>query len=64
MFSLIVNDFKINLDHFKKTDMENVGYESNYAYFWKVSETVLSKIESKSYVVIWKINLGVICLTL
>ena len=28
--------------------MENVGRESN-AYFWKVSETVLSKIEGKSY---------------
>ena len=46
--SLTVNDFKINLEHFKKTNMENVGSESN-AYFWKVSETVLSKIEGKSY---------------
>ena len=46
--SLTVKDFKINLEHFKKTNMENVGRESN-AYFWKVSETVLSKIEGKSY---------------
>ena len=46
--SLTVKDFKINLEHFKKTNMENVGVESN-AYFWKVSETVLSKIEGKSY---------------
>ena len=44
--SLTVKDFKINLEHFKKTNMENVGRESN---FWKVSETVLSKIEGKSY---------------
>ena len=36
--SLTIKDFKINLEHFKKTNMENVGRESN-AYFWKVSET-------------------------
>ena len=46
--SLTVKDFKINLEHFKTKNMGNVGRESN-AYFWKVSETVLSKIEGKSY---------------
>ena len=46
--SMSVNDFKINLEHFKKTNMENVGCESS-AYYWNVSKTVLSKIEGKSY---------------
>ena len=43
-----VNDFKINLEDFKKSNIQNIGCEIS-AYYWKVSETVLSKIEGKSY---------------
>ena len=47
--SMPVNDLKINLENFKRTNMENVGCESRACY-WNVSKPVLSKIEQKSYV--------------
>ena len=43
-----VKDFKINLECFKKANIANVGSE-NDAYFWKVSSTVISKIENSHY---------------
>ena len=43
-----VNDFKTNLDGFKRDNMEDIGYE-NKTYFWRVSSIVLSKIEGAGY---------------
>ena len=43
-----VKDFKINLECFKKANIADVGSE-NDAYFWKVSSTVISKIENSHY---------------
>ena len=44
-----VKDFKINLERFKKENMEDIGSE-NEAYFWRVSSIVLSKIEGVGYI--------------
>ena len=43
-----VKDFKINLERFKKENMEDIGSLSE-AYFWRVSSVVLSKIEGVGY---------------
>ena len=43
-----VKDFKINLERFKKDNMEDIGSE-NEACFWRVSNVVLSKIEGVGY---------------
>ena len=43
-----VNDFKTNLEGFKRDNMEDIGSE-NEAYFWRVSNIVLSKIEGAGY---------------
>ena len=43
-----VNDFKTNLEGFKRDNMEDIGSE-NEAYFWRVSSIVLSKIEGAGY---------------
>ena len=34
-----VNDFKINLESFKRANVDDVGSE-NVAYFWRVSSAV------------------------
>ena len=43
-----VNDFEINLESFKRANIDDVGSE-NVAYFWNVASAVLSKIENKHY---------------
>ena len=43
-----VKDFKINLEGYKRANIDDIGSE-NEAYFWRVSSTVLSKIENKHY---------------
>ena len=43
-----MNDFKTNLEGFKRDNMEDIGSE-NEAYFWRVSRIVLSKIEGAGY---------------
>ena len=46
--SYSVKDFKINLEGYKRANIDDIGSE-NDAYFWRVSSTVLSKIENKHY---------------
>ena len=43
-----VQDFKVKLEGFKKANIDDIGFE-NDAYFWRVSNTVLSKIEHSNY---------------
>ena len=44
--SLTVKDFKINLEHFKKTNMENVGRERKSQNFRKSQNLFFSKLYS------------------
>ena len=47
--SISVNSFKANLENYKVQNLANI-YLNNTGHFWEVSDHVLNRIESPSYI--------------